>query len=513
MTTTNNSENARDTVPFDDCEAFTLDDFDLSDESFDIGTMNPDNDRHPFRDVSPLADDYDFPQFDEDMFDLDEPSSRIKRILNGIRDLIMFPIVTVRAVKRRIALNRMKRAMEHSPAFEWIKANRPLKVRHGKVKLSDLSKEKRFILEKLTDDEISIILANTRNQSRPKKKESVEITGDLRLDENMMEKVKAYRAKKNRLDAQETRWLTTVETLLHCKYQKPQGFDGMTTQQIYRKLYDDLTAHHLPESFIRSIVPALVYYVVNGEMRRPLMLVGSPGCGKTTAIKVVCDAMGMVSYHFDAVSRDASHGLLGEGKSFQSCENGEMVYGVCKTGCLNPVLHIDEPEKTSAPMTRTSFQDDLLSLCDGSHEDYTDNFLRFPLPLKGIIFMFTVNATDGVSAPLLDRCEVIRFKDIEKERVQDIIVDYAKDELQTMLYSGVLVLDAEALRSAVALLYSHGIHSVRQHQKMVDKALRAAFDRYVFEPSEDGHAVVVDDALYTKVMEQGDFVTVKRAGF
>lgn len=512
MMMTDNNPNNRHTVNLlaeDDSETFT---FDLPDPDFDIGTMNPDYNHPHFREVTPVETNDDHLPPDDEVFDLDEPDSPIQTFLWLALGLLMLPLVFVRKIKHRIDAYKLNRAMERSPAFDWVRANMPPRVHRGKIKLSDLSADKRYILENMTDDEVGVMLADMLRSSKPVTKEDEEDQGDLKLDADTRAKVKAYREKKSRLDAQETRWLTTVETLLHCKFQKPQGFDGMTPQQIYHKLYDYMTDHHLPETFIRSIVPALVYYVVNGEMRKPLMIVGSPGAGKTTAIKVMCAAMGMVSYHFDAASRDSSHGLFGEGKSFQSCENGELVYGACKTGYLNPVMHIDEPEKTANPMTRTSFQDDLLSLIDGSHEDYTDNFLRFALPLKGIIFMFTVNTTGSVSAPLLDRCEVIRFKDIEEARVEDIIVDYARDELETLLYKGVLELDDAALRKAVASLYGHGIHSVRQHQKMVDKAFRAAFDRYVFQSSED-HVVVVDDSLYSKAMEQGDYVTVKKAGF
>lgn len=474
--------------------------------------VSPDYDRPHFKDNAESNDDIDL-ILDENPFDLDGPDHSARLILRLLLNMFKFPLILVRMVRNRIGSHKFDRAIELSPAFEWIRANRPLKVKRGKVRLSDLSLDKRYILEMMTNDEVGVMLAEFRSQAMPDKKESEDYEGDLKLDAETMSKVKACRNKKSRLDAQETRWLTTVETLLRCKYQKPQGFDDMTPQQIYHKLFEFLVAHHLPEAFIRSIVPALVYYVVNGEMRRPLMIVGNPGAGKTTAFKVICSALGMLYYHFDAAARDSSHGLLGEAKTFQSCENGEMVYGVCKTGVINPVFIIDEPEKTSTPLTRTSFQDDLLALCDGTHEDYTDNFLRFSLPLKGIIFMFTVNSTDSVSAPLLDRCEVIRFKDIEEARVEDIIVDYAKDELQTMLYKGVLELDDKALRRAVASLYSHGIHSVRQHQKMVDKAFRAAFNSYVFQTSPQEHSIVVGQSFLSEAIEQGDYAYVKKAGF
>lgn len=499
------------TVPPENRDELAPDEFEW-DGTFDVGTMNPDYDRPHYRDGNPTDADIDL-LLDGNPFDLDELQSPFQLFIRFLLNLVRLPVILVRMVKEKIDMYRMNRDMERNPAFAWIRANRPLRIHRGKVRLSDLSTDKRFVLQKMTDDEVSVMLSNTRRQPKPVQNGKEEVAGDLLLDEETMAKVRAYRGHQLKLDAQETRWLTTVERLLHCRYQKPQGFDGMTVQQIYRKLYDYLTEHHLPGAFVESIVPALVYYVMNGSMRRAIMIVGNPGCGKTTAAKVIADALGMASYHFDATSKDTSHGLLGEGKAYQSCEYGELIYGVCKTGVVNPLLHIDEQDKTSTPTTRASFQDELLPLCDGAHETYTDNFLRFPMPLKGIIFIFTVNTTDTVSPALLDRCEVIHFKDIEEDRVQAIIDDYAKEELQTLLYQGVLTLDHKALHQAVATLYKSGIHSVRQHQKMVDNAFRAAFNDYVFRASDDGHAVIVDDALYSDAMRRCDYITAKKAGF
>ena len=406
---------------------------------------------------------------------------------------------------------KLKRDVKHSPSFSWVHDHQTLKVRRGKIKISDLSLEKRFILECLSDEEIEALL--NMSDDLENAKEPFKIESDLCLDEATINKLNIFRDKRQRLDMQETRWLTTVESLLHCKYQKPQGFDGLSVQQIYRKLYDFLTAHYLPEAFVLKVVPELVYYVVNGEMKSPLLLVGAPGCGKTTAVKIISEALSMVSCHFDAVTKDTSHGLFGEAKSFQNPECGDLASGVSKAGVLNPIFHIDEPDKTSSPTTRARFQDELLSLCDNSRDDYTDNFLGFSLPLKGVIIIFTANTTDTISAPLLDRCEVIRFKDIEENRVQSIISEYAESEGQSMLYREALILNHEALHKAVATLYGQGIHSIRQHKKMVDRAFFTAFNYYVFNSEEKENSVVVDDALFTEAMNSGEFVTVKKAGF
>lgn len=388
---------------------------------------------------------------------------------------------------------------------------------HDRIDLSELSEEKQLILEVFSDEEVramlEMMLEHRESDEAQAHDADTDRSGDLHLDAATMAKLENYRARESKLDSREAHWLTSVETLLNCKYQRPQGFDGLTVQQTYRKLYDFLTARFLPEAFIRSVVPELVYYVVNGELRRPLLLVGAPGCGKTTSIKIISEALGMVNCHYDAVTRDASHSLFGEASSFQNPDCGDLVSGIINTGVLNPIFHFDEPDKTSSPTTRSAFQDEALSLCDGSHETFTDIFLGFPLSLKGIIICFTANTTDTISQPLLDRCEVVHFKDIEESRVQDIIAHYAETERQSLLYKGALELDQIALRNAVATLYKRGVHSIRQHQKLVDRAFCGAFNAYVFSDSDHPESVLVGEAMFSEAMASSEFLTAKRAGF
>ena len=495
----------RHALPNDDADIHALLDDDTLD--FDFGSdLDADSDSDP--------DDPD----DTDDLDLDSPFSRrnLKKMLLNLGLAFFIPLFVVIYLIAFIGdkLFHLKKAKEFR---DWFKSPSPSGIHGGKVHLSELSEEKRLVLEMFDDEEVRIVLEmmmeRRENDKAQAQDSDADQSGDLQLDAATLAKAEAFRARKLKLDSREVHWLASVESLLRCKIQKPQGFDGLTAQQIYRKLYDFLTARFLPEAFIRSIVPELVYYVVNGELRRPLLLVGAPGCGKTTSIKIISEALGMVSCHFDAVTRDASHSLFGEASSFQDPDCGDLASGIISTGILNPIFHIDEPDKTSSPTSRAAFQDEALSLCDGSHETFTDTFLGFPLPLKGIIICFTANTTDTITQPLLDRCEVIRFKDIEESRVQDIIAHYAETERESLLYKGALELDHAALRNAVAALYSRGIHSIRQHQKLVDRAFCDAFSAYVFNESDHPQSVVVGEALYAEAMASGEFVTAKRAGF
>lgn len=160
---------------------------------------------------------------------------------------------------------------------------------------------------------------------------------------------------------------------------------------------------------------------------------------------------------------------------------------------MNPFYIIDEIEKSPPPGNRTSFQDELLPICDKSQDSYLDNFLGFRLPLNRSVFMFTANSLEGLSEPLLDRVEVIRFPEVNIDRMKRIITNYAMEMQQENLYSGCITVDIPSLNNAVEKLYHLVTHSIRQHQNLVEYAFRTAFNTFL---TGDDSTVIIDDEIY-----------------
>ena len=104
---------------------------DLSDADIDVVTMNPDYDHPHFKEKTASTDDIDL-LLDGNPFDLDGPDSYIRLILRILLNLLRFPLILVGMVKSRIDSHKFDRTIELSPAFDWIKANRPLRVHRGK---------------------------------------------------------------------------------------------------------------------------------------------------------------------------------------------------------------------------------------------------------------------------------------------------------------------------------------------------------------------------------------------
>lgn len=364
------------------------------------------------------------------------------------------------------------------------------------IDLDALTVEKQYIISAMSNEEVRQMLMQvlaphykSSVASTPEKQDNAPL---VELDEIVKAKLTKHRNLQARLDDRASRWLDMTEKVLTLGYQFPK-YTGMDMHDVYRDLRKELNRHFLPEDFIENLVPPLMAYIVNGEMPRAALVVGPAGCGKTTALEIVATVLGMAFYRFDALTAFTSHGLYGEGASFSGPDIGDITKGKVETGFLNPFYIVDEVEKSPPPGNRTSFQDELLPICDKSQDSYMDNFLGFRLPLNHSVFMFTANSLDGLSEPLLDRVEVIRFPEVKVDRMKRIITSYATDMQRKNLYSGCITIDIPALNHAVERLYDLGTHSIRQHQNLVEYAFRTAFT--IFLTGRET-VVTIDDEVY-----------------
>ena len=364
------------------------------------------------------------------------------------------------------------------------------------IDLDALTVEKQYIISAMSNEEVRQMLMQALTPHHMPSVASSHGKQDnaplVKLDELVKAKLKRHRDLRAKLDDRASRWLDITEKVLTLGYQTPKYTD-MDMHDVFHDLREELNRRFLPEVFIENLIPTLMAYIVNGEMSRPALVVGPAGCGKTTALEIVARVLGMAFYRFDALTAFTSHGLYGEGASFSGPDIGDVTKGKVETGFLNPFYIVDEVEKSPPPGNRTSFQDELLPICDKSQDSYMDNFLGFRLPLNQSVFMFTANSLDGLSEPLLDRVEVIHFPEVKVDRMKRIITSYATNMQRENLYSGCVAVDIPALNHAVEKLYDQGTHSIRQHQNLVEYAFRTAFTTFL---TGRDTVVAIDDEIY-----------------
>lgn len=359
---------------------------------------------------------------------------------------------------------------------------------------TNLSAEKQYLLT-LSDKKIRqlLMLAKSTGEKTP-----CTTGAGLVLPKSVEDKYEKLSRIGSSSDDKQLRWKSYVEQLKKAKYRYPTFYQEKDERALYRYFKAECEKKNLPPDFIKCVVPAMMGYAQHQSMR-PILLVGPPGCGKTTAAKAVAEILKIPSHFISVLRATHSHGIYGETQSYQGADLGELARGIVINNQLNVMYIIDEIDKCAQRSNQNSTEDEMLSICDESAEIFEDNFLGFPVSLQHSPIIFTGNELEAVSDPLRDRCTIYVFSAVALDRIQNIVQDHAETQWKKK-YKSHLTLDTAVATQASAALYHAGVSSLRQHLQLVDGALERANDAY-FEQETDA-AVLVEEGYFTEQRKQ-----------
>ena len=157
-----------------------------------------------------------------------------------------------------------------------------------------------------------------------------------------------------------------------------------------------------------------------------VLLVGLQGVGKTTVAQSIALALERKFVRIALGAIGSATELRGSGKSQAEAEPGQIIKALIKTGVRNPVILLDEIEKTSGERgLLADIQATLLEILDPAQSiAFRDHYIDYPYDLSDVLFICSANNTGTLSAALMDRMEIIKMPSYSNEEKEVIARDY-----------------------------------------------------------------------------------------
>lgn len=205
---------------------------------------------------------------------------------------------------------------------------------------------------------------------------------------------------------------------------------------------------------------------------RPIILVGSPGCGKSRFARRLLTTLG-IPHDIIPCGGLSDGAFAGTARRWSTGEPSLPVALITRYRIAGPGAVLDEIEKVGTSRHNGQVHDALLAFLEKETASrFHDPYVQAPCDLSHVTWLMTANSLKGLLAPLRDRCHVIQFPEPRREHLpalsRQIIADLlAEQGLDHRWASPLDVIEMEAVTRA----WPGG--SLRTLRRMIEVALAA----------------------------------------
>ncbi|KAL7166947.1 hypothetical protein ACSBR2_037581 [Camellia fascicularis] len=225
-------------------------------------------------------------------------------------------------------------------------------------------------------------------------------------------------------------WKHAQRELRRLKKMQPQQ-PGYSSSRVYLELLSDLpwqkvseeheldlraarerldSDHYGLDKVKQRIIEYLAVQKLKPEARGPVLcFVGPPGVGKTSLASSIAAALGrkFVRISLGGVKDEAD--IRGHRRTYIGSMPGRLIDGLKRASVCNPVMLLDEIDKTGSDV-RGDPASALLEVLDPEqNKTFNDHYVNVPFDLSKVVFVATANRLQPIPPPLLDRMEVIEL--------------------------------------------------------------------------------------------------------